>query len=79
MKDRDGLVRGAIVFLYLFDSVFGAVAVAICWASAFQSYPSVLGPLLVSESLRVALLIPGCSTAGPLRVFNSRGLEGRVY
>jgi len=39
VKDRDGLVKGAIISLCLFDFVFGAVAVAICWASAFQSYP----------------------------------------
>jgi len=41
VKDRDGLVRGAILSLCLFDFVFGAVAVALRWAGRqpFRAIP----------------------------------------
>ena len=63
MKDRDGLVRGAIISLCLFDFFFVAVAVAICCvsASSFRAILRCSGPCGLPGPLRVTSLIPVCS------------------
>ena len=69
VKDRDGLVRGAKNSLCLFPADAGAI----CWVSAFQSYPKCSGPCGLLGPLTVTTLIPRYSAAG-LRVCSSQGL-----
>ena len=45
----------------------------------FRAIPRCAGPCGLPGPLRVASLIPGGSTAGPLRVFGSRGPGGVAY
>ena len=73
----DGLEGNAIVCMCLFDFVFGAGTGAIGWA-AFQSYPSVLGPLRFAGSFGSRIANPLVLYRGPFRVAAARAVGSRV-
>ena len=70
---------GAQLFLCVCLISFSQFAVASVGRQPFTAIPRCSGPCGLPGPLRVASLIPGVSTAGPLRVFCSRGPGGVGY
>jgi len=73
--------EGRNYFFVLFDYVFAVRSSQLLSVGRqpFRAIPRCSGPSGLSGPLRVASLIPGGSTTGPLRVFSSRGHGGVAY